>query len=110
MKKNKLEENSQNLYIDNDIEDDANKNLEETDLESPKDEIEDNSSNVEVKIEICKVLRIQDRGFIIDFKGLGIWIRTNGLIDKSLVPKDFIKVSYISDIGHPDFEVEPMFD
>jgi len=93
-KKVKLEKNFDNYYIG----DDSNEVLEEFVPE------------IEYKTETCKIIRIQDKGLIIDFKGCGLWIKTSSLIDKTLIPKDFIQVNYLSDIGCSDFEIKLIFD
>ena len=86
------------------------KNFDDFYMSDENEEMEEYISEIEYKTETCKVIRIQDKGLIIDFKGHGLWIRTNGLIDKMLIPKDFIQVNYISDIGCIDFEIKLVFN
>lgn len=63
----------------------------------------------EIKTEMCKIIKIRDNGIMINFKGNGLWIKTKGLIDKDLIPKDYIEVQYTSEIGLKDFTKNLIF-
>jgi hypothetical protein len=62
-----------------------------------------------LKEELCKVLYVKDKSFAIDFQGYGLSIHTDHLLEKEKI-KDFIKVSYIGEIGSPDFKYFPIYD
>jgi len=123
-KKNKLEYNYQDFDTEesliqiNDIADSEIEQISENEILSEVNEddidtlFESDIINIEepiTKIETCRIAKINNNGIIIDFKGYGLWIKTIGLIDKDLIPKDYIDVAYISDIGLPDFSMNLIF-
>lgn len=59
--------------------------------------------------EVCKVISIKEKSYTIDFKGKELNIKTNGTIDKDLIP-EYITVKYFSDIGKPNFKFTPIYE
>ena len=56
------------------------------------------------KTEMCRILYVKPNVLAFDFKGYGIHISTDHVLDQEIIPKKFIEVEYESDIGKPDFK------
>ena len=56
------------------------------------------------KLEMCRILYVKPNVLAFDFKGYGIHISTDHVLDQEIIPKKFIEVEYESDIGKPDFK------
>ena len=56
------------------------------------------------KTEMCRILYVKPNVLAFDFKGYGIHISTDHILDQDIIPKKFIEVEYESDIGKPDFK------
>lgn len=104
---NEFENNADEAFIDpiEEFEDGIESDLEdENNIKiNQKDEI----LPIE-KIESCKVIFIKDKSFVIDFKGHGINIKTQGIIDKDLI-HSYVDVKYRGEIGEKDFEYHLIF-
>jgi len=59
--------------------------------------------------EYCKVLWLRDNTFAIDFKGYGISIQIENLLNRGKI-KEYIKVKYESEIGKEDFKIFPIYE
>jgi hypothetical protein len=79
--------------------------LHDAQLESTEqDETVNESVSQPLKVEMCKVLYVKPNILAFDFKGYGIHISTEHLLDQEIIPTKFIEVEYESDIGKPDFK------
>ena len=104
---NEFENNADEAFIDpiEEFEDSIESDLE--DENNTETNQEDDILPIE-KIEKCEVIFIKDKSFVIDFKGHGINIKTQGTIDKDLIGS-YIDVNYKGEIGGKDFEYHLIF-
>jgi hypothetical protein len=72
-------------------------------------EVVDNIKEEKIKKELCRITKLDKNFLVIDFKGQGVEFRSKQDIDGSLL-KDYMYVSYTSDIGKPDFKFSLIFE
>lgn len=79
--------------------------------EEIEEEIEmvDNIEKIEEKKLLCKITKLKNNFLAINFKGAGLQFKSKQNIDDSLI-KDYMYVSYTSDIGKPDFKFSLIFE
>ena len=99
-KKNRIDEINNEIEQIEAIETDTN-----TDISEAIEQIEETYSiETPRKIEMCRILYVKPNILAFDFKGYGIHISTEHILDQEIIPKKFIEVEYESEIGKPDFK------
>jgi len=78
-------------------------------VENKEIEMVDNIEIIKVKKELCKITKLKKNSLSINFKGCGLQFKSKNNIDDSLI-KDYMYVSYTSDIGKPDFKFSLIFE
>lgn len=107
-----MSKKKRNDELDNEIETNETNNIIEIETDETSDAIEQIEEMYSIpetlektrKTEMCRILYVKPNILAFDFKGYGIHISTDHVLDQEIIPKKFIEVEYESDIGKPDFK------